>query len=73
MSIILPGEQVQAQHVNLKLGPGLLQISTVNDNIPGSSIIATRAGVLNHSLNGSKWWVEANSRRVCILSFAHDN
>ncbi|EEB90540.1 hypothetical protein MPER_11234 [Moniliophthora perniciosa FA553] len=25
MSVVLPGEQVHAQHVNLKLGPGLLQ------------------------------------------------
>ncbi|KAF8073732.1 hypothetical protein FPV67DRAFT_1410664 [Lyophyllum atratum] len=58
---ILPGTSVPAQHVNLKLGPGLLQSSSANE--AGPSIIATRAGTLNHSSNGSKWWVESNSRR----------
>ncbi|EDR13339.1 uncharacterized protein LACBIDRAFT_188180 [Laccaria bicolor S238N-H82] len=57
MSVVLPGEEVPAQHVNLKLGPGLLQV-------PGAgSIISTRAGILNHSANRSKWWVESNSKR----------
>jgi hypothetical protein len=76
MSIVLPGELVPAQHVNLKLGPGLLQISNPKGSQP---IISTRAGCLNHSANGSKWWVESNSRRVSILcllilfSFAEDN
>ncbi|KAJ7644201.1 hypothetical protein FB45DRAFT_897212 [Roridomyces roridus] len=55
MDTVLPGQHVPAQHVNLKLGPGLLQTA--------SSIIATRAGSLNHSANRSKWWVENNSRR----------
>jgi len=58
-SIILPGEPVSAQHVNLKLGPGLLQST--------SSIISTKAGTLNHSANNSRWWVENNSRRVRYL------
>ncbi|KAK7048454.1 exosome complex component rrp40 [Favolaschia claudopus] len=62
MSIVLPGQHVDAQHVNLKLGPGLLQ-HTVNDGSTSSSILATRAGTLNHSKNRSKWWVENNSRR----------
>ncbi|KAJ7695658.1 hypothetical protein B0H17DRAFT_930203 [Mycena rosella] len=65
MSIVLPGQHVPAQHVNLKLGPGLVQ--TVGNATSGAStsasIIATRAGSLNHSANGSKWWVENNSRR----------
>jgi exosome complex component RRP40 len=61
MSIVLPGEQVPAQHVNLKLGPGLLQLSSEG------SIVATKAGALNHSTNKSKWWIESNSRRVCIF------
>ncbi|KAJ7459949.1 exosome complex exonuclease RRP40 [Mycena latifolia] len=65
MSIVLPGEHVPAQHVNLKLGPGLLQTtgSATGGASTSASIIATRAGSLNHSANGSKWWVENNSRR----------
>ena len=65
MSTVLPGDQIPARHVNLKLGPGLLQISTVATNkTTESTVIATRAGTLNHSTNGSKWWIETNSRRV---------
>ncbi|PCH40229.1 hypothetical protein WOLCODRAFT_68769 [Wolfiporia cocos MD-104 SS10] len=60
MTLVLPGEQVPAQHVNLKLGPGLLQLSSANGD---SAIVATRAGDLNHSANRSKWWIESNSRR----------
>ncbi|KAF9046521.1 hypothetical protein BJ165DRAFT_1415103 [Panaeolus papilionaceus] len=56
-TIVFPGDDVPAQHVNLKLGPGLLQLSS------GSSVIATRAGTLNHSTNKSKWWIENNARR----------
>ncbi|KAJ7134722.1 exosome complex exonuclease RRP40 [Mycena epipterygia] len=70
MSLVLPGQHVPAQHVNLKLGPGLLQ-TTGNSNGGAStspSIIATRAGSLNHSANGSKWWVENNSRRYVPAS-----
>lgn len=67
MSTVLPGTQVSAQHVNLKLGPGLLQMSDAK--AAGSSIITTRAGVLNHSANKSKWWVESNSRRVCVQAY----
>jgi len=64
MSTVLPGDQIPARHVNLKLGPGLLQISTVASNkTTESTVIATRAGTLNHSTNGSKWWIETNSRR----------
>ena len=58
---VLPGETVPAQHVNLKLGPGLLQISGEYNN---SSIVSTKAGIVNHSANNAKWWVENNSRRV---------
>jgi exosome complex component RRP40 len=63
MSIVLPGDHVPARHANLKLGPGLQQLSTAANqtDIP---VIATRAGVLHHSANRSKWWVESNSRRV---------
>ncbi|KAI0333779.1 exosome complex exonuclease RRP40 [Cubamyces sp. BRFM 1775] len=60
MSLVLPGEQVPAQHVNLKLGPGLLQLSTVNGQ---AAIVSTRAGEVKHSANGKKWWIEGNSRR----------
>ncbi|KIJ64530.1 hypothetical protein HYDPIDRAFT_89965 [Hydnomerulius pinastri MD-312] len=65
-SIVLPGERVPAQHVNLKLGPGLLQLSSLQGPVKGSNsqlIASTRAGTLNHSTNKSKWWVEGNSRR----------
>jgi len=55
-SSVLPGEHVPAQHVNLKLGPGLLQLNT-------QPIISTRAGQLHHSPNNSRWWVEGNARR----------
>lgn len=65
---VLPGESVPAQHVNLKLGPGLLQVSGDQPNT--SSIISTRAGTVNHSANNSKWWVESNSRRVSGIFFA---
>ena len=65
MSTVLPGDQIPARHVNLKLGPGLLQLSTAASNkTTESTVIATRAGTLNHSPNGSKWWIETNSRRV---------
>ena len=65
MSTVLPGDQIPARHVNLKLGPGLLQLSTIASNkTTESTVIATRAGTLNHSANGSKWWIETNSRRV---------
>ncbi|KAI0043180.1 exosome complex exonuclease RRP40 [Auriscalpium vulgare] len=56
MSVVLPGELVPAQHVNLKLGPGLQQEAA-------SQVTATRAGILEHSANNSRWWVESNSRR----------
>ncbi|KAF7365106.1 Exosome complex component rrp40 [Mycena venus] len=64
-TVVLPGQHVPAQHVNLKLGPGLLQStgSSSGDASTAPSIIATRAGTLNHSANRSKWWVENNSRR----------
>ncbi|KAF8442933.1 hypothetical protein L210DRAFT_862064 [Boletus edulis BED1] len=63
-SIVVPGEHVPAQHVNLKLGPGLLQLSAHRAQPPNSHlIISTRAGQLDHSANKSRWWVECNSRR----------
>ncbi|KAF9060726.1 exosome complex exonuclease RRP40 [Rhodocollybia butyracea] len=63
MSTVLPGERVPAQHVNLKLGPGLLQVNNASGARTTPSVISTRAGTLNHSTNGSKWWIESNSRR----------
>ncbi|KAL5519827.1 hypothetical protein ACEPAG_1487 [Sanghuangporus baumii] len=60
MTTTLPGELVDAKHANLKLGPGLLVLS---DSHGESSIISTRAGLLKHSGNRSKWWIESNSRR----------
>jgi len=63
-SVVLPGEYIPAQHVNLKLGPGLLQLSATRVSSSQQPVVATRAGILNHSTNKSKWWVEGNSRRV---------
>ncbi|EIN12714.1 hypothetical protein PUNSTDRAFT_130962 [Punctularia strigosozonata HHB-11173 SS5] len=57
---VLPGEHVPAQHVNLKLGPGLLQQTSADGS---EYIMSTRAGALNHSSNGAKWWIDSNSRR----------
>ena len=66
MHIVLPGETVSVQHANLKLGPGLQQ--EVNRDAK-STIWTTRAGDLQHSANGAKWWVENTSaRRVCVHS-----
>lgn len=71
MSVVFPGDHVPAQHVNLKLGPGLLQVSNVVGNKTEANVMVTRAGILNHSTNRSKWWVESNSRRVSLVYF-HD-
>ncbi|KAI0755162.1 exosome complex exonuclease RRP40 [Daedaleopsis nitida] len=60
MSSVLPGEHIPAQHVNLKLGPGLLQQSLANGQ---QAVLSTRAGDVQHSKNRSKWWIEGNSRR----------
>lgn len=60
ITLTLPGDTVDAHHANLKLGPGLLQVP---NSVGESSIICTRGGVLKHSANKSKWWVESNSRR----------
>ncbi|KAF9485918.1 exosome complex exonuclease RRP40 [Pholiota conissans] len=63
MSFVLPGDHIPAQHVNLKLGPGLLQKSIKTLHGTDSQVIATRPGELHHSINRSKWWIEYNSRR----------
>lgn len=55
--VVLPGEPIDAKHPNLKLGPGLLQLSD-------GSTISTKAGTLCHNQNRSKWWVKSNSKRV---------
>jgi len=60
MSAVLPGQKVPVQHVNLKLGPGLQQES---DSYGQTALVTTRAGVLRHSPNGARWWVENNSAR----------
>ena len=62
--VVLPGELVDAKHPNLKLGPGLLQLSD-------GSTVSTKAGILCHNQNRSKWWVESNSRRVCTEHQSH--
>lgn len=65
MTFVLPGEHVPAQHVNLKLGPGLQQESNVDQQ---STIISTRAGELKHSANNKQWWVESNAWRVRLCN-----
>lgn len=72
MAFVFPGDHVPAQHVNLKLGPGLLlsQTSNTSSDRTNSTVIATRAGELNHSTNRSKWWIESNSRRVRSIKFS---
>ncbi|KAJ2925618.1 hypothetical protein H1R20_g11475, partial [Candolleomyces eurysporus] len=60
--LVFPGETVPAKHVNLKLGPGLLQQATLS-NPSESSVVSTKAGLLQHSANRSKWWVDSNARR----------
>lgn len=66
-TIVLPGERVPAQHVNLKLGPGLLQLSAHHAPAHGQPIISTRGGQLHHSANNSRWWVEGNGRRASVF------
>ena len=61
MSTVFPGDVVPASHPNLKLGPGLLQIFTVDGD---SNIIATKAGKLCVSSNRRNWWVDSNAKRV---------
>ncbi|KAI0087831.1 exosome complex exonuclease RRP40 [Irpex rosettiformis] len=60
MSYVLPGESVPAKHVNLKLGPGLLQVSHVAQE---TAVVSTKAGELKHSANNKLWWIEGNARR----------
>lgn len=67
MSLVLPGEHVPAQHVNLKLGPGLLQSSSTQGQ---AAIVSTRAGEVMNNPKGNKWWIEGNSRRVSAPAHA---
>ncbi|KAI0304266.1 exosome complex exonuclease RRP40 [Multifurca ochricompacta] len=60
MSVVLPGELIQAQHKNLKLGPGLQQYVDLQGR---TSTVVTRAGTLEQNAKGNKSWVEGNSRR----------
>ncbi|KAF8578081.1 hypothetical protein K439DRAFT_1639191 [Ramaria rubella] len=60
MAVVLPGDAIStSSSASLKLGPGLLQTSSISSK----HIIATRAGFLNQTANGSSFWVEGNSRR----------
>jgi exosome complex component RRP40 len=61
MSVVLPGELIQSQHKNLKLGPGLQQSV---DQQGRTTFVVTRAGTLEQNPKGNKFWVEGNSRRV---------
>ena len=68
MPVVLPGEAIQTQHKTLKLGPGLQQIV---DSQGRSSVVVTRAGTLEQNPKGNKFWVEGNSRRVCLSLFIY--
>jgi hypothetical protein len=69
-TFVLPGNVVPARtdsQKGLKLGPGLLQVSSDASPSAQDLIIATRAGTLNSSDNGRLWWVEKNTLRVRTL------
>ena len=70
MSVTLPGEVAEPRVVNLKLGPGLLQITNSEPEQP-TTIITTRVGTLNEASNGRRLWVESNSRRVSRILLIH--
>jgi Exosome complex exonuclease Rrp40 N-terminal domain len=69
MDVVLPGDIVLARpnaHSTLKLGPGLLQISSPSSLSSGDDpIIATRPGLLKN-IGGKQWWVERNLVRVSV-------
>jgi exosome complex component RRP40 len=70
-TFVLPGDVVPARadsQKSLKLGPGLLQVSS--EALPSAQdpIIATRAGTLNSSDDGKRWWIEKNVLRVRSLT-----
>lgn len=75
-NVVLPGEVVTVSHPNLKLGPGLLQTTSAAGSSGGGAsagpIVTTRAGVLAHSANNARWWVEGNARRVRIGKTCND-
>lgn len=67
MTFVLPGDLVPARtdaKGGLKLGPGLLQVSSGGSFSPADPVIATRPGVLNSTDDGKRWWVEKNTLRV---------
>lgn len=69
-SFVLPGDVIPARtdsQKGLKLGPGLLQVSSGALSPVQDPIIATRAGILNSSDDGKRWWVEKNTLRVRAL------
>ncbi|KZT11905.1 exosome complex exonuclease RRP40 [Laetiporus sulphureus 93-53] len=61
MTLVLPGEQILAEQVNVKrLGPGLEQLFSSDGE---SYIMSTRAGELKHITKRKEWFVDSNSRR----------
>lgn len=68
--VVLPGDTVDAHKQGkrpLKLGPGLLQLSSISEANGEDPIVATRPGLLKNS-DGKNWWIETNQRRVATLS-----
>ena len=73
-TFVLPGDVVPARadsQKGIKLGPGLLQVSSGALPSAQDPIIATRAGTLNSSDNGKRWWIEKNVLRVRGLEFIY--
>ncbi|KAF8333432.1 uncharacterized protein EI90DRAFT_3280372 [Cantharellus anzutake] len=64
-TVVLPGDIIDAHSEgkkSLKLGPGLLQVSSVSASRGQDPIVATRPGLLKTS-EGKNWWIEVNQRR----------
>ncbi|CAG8517477.1 7829_t:CDS:2 [Funneliformis mosseae] len=56
LKVVLPGDPIDLEKKeSLKLGPGLTQTQ--------DSIICIKAGILNHSKDGKKVWVDSNQKR----------
>lgn len=55
-NVVLPGDPIKLSSDKIKLGPGLTQ----NEE----SIISLKAGILECSESGKKWWVDNNQKRV---------
>ncbi|KZS97362.1 hypothetical protein SISNIDRAFT_406449 [Sistotremastrum niveocremeum HHB9708] len=73
-SAVLPGDLVPVQHAKLKLGPGLIQLSSSassssaqagssSESSSANALLSTKAGSLHHNPQMTKWWIESNAKR----------